>query len=587
MRTNSVEYLNHILEKFQVNGMWSDEGLETTLNEAEANKAALRTLFSAHPLWDAEKRAIIIPSEERHTPNWNDPDWVADVAGLLEGLRYNGDVFHPMSSETKCILRQIRAAWKANPCSVLNEEFCNSLSLRLESYEVSLPEKVSRKFKPGTKFLRFLNAVFANGTQYDGTQRDYTQDSGYNKAFASLAAEISETSIPVTYVITTELADFLTMSNGNSWSSCHFINSHGIFHEDAEQSYHGMYKQGCISYGLDNVSFLVYSYTGNHDEPLPEIPKKARMVCQYEQGTLISGKLYPDNRESTYTEWLRVIEGAIAMCGHFDCKWTSTADIKKIKMFCKTAPNAAHYPDYCYEHQNPHLAIATSSGFFELDHRIEIGHPAYCLYCGLELNAAEASTLQCRRHRRSQTCFDCGCVLTDDNCLEYEDGEETIYLCTDCAYLCDECGEVHRDSEDPRICITINGETRVMTEYEAEHNYQYCDFCGEYYTGNHCPNCELEQLADMGLTVERADSYEVGDLVLTHHTVDSDHLWVSYESVIKMRDRILKVVGLAAFGEYIVSRCDDSDSDMVLNSESFYGRVTDLGDWEVGDIVMF
>ena len=118
----------------------------------------------------------------------------------------------------------------------------------------TLTKGIKQKLAVGAKITRFVRKCCEefqmNGDIIDVTKFEDEHEDGdrtfdsFEKRYAKFADALSTLKIKKMTVMSLNFLDFMTMSNGNSWSTCHFINSHGIFHNgDTGASYHGAYKQ--------------------------------------------------------------------------------------------------------------------------------------------------------------------------------------------------------------------------------------------------------------------------------------------------------------------------------------------------------
>ena len=76
----------------------------------------------------------------------------------------------------------------------------------------------------------------------------------YNREFAKYADALNPLKITRYTVLSVNPLDYLTMSFGNSWASCHTIDKNNK--RGMPNSYEGMYSSGTISYMLDSPSMV-------------------------------------------------------------------------------------------------------------------------------------------------------------------------------------------------------------------------------------------------------------------------------------------------------------------------------------------
>lgn len=470
-----------IFSIFEIDGRYSDKGIRKNVSVWYENKTALMNLFRKHPAWDEEAKAIVFKSDEIRPISFGSA--MCNLETLIDFLWS-----HRVGHTTKTMLYAVRRGLEM-VSTTLTQEAINTIINYCQFYEVEIPQHILSTMRVGVKFTKLVNkicseAVDVNGTVVDATKIEEKHPEGarnyrsYQKLFAKFADCLSELRIKKITLVSLNFNDFMTMSNGNSWSSCHFINSNNIFHDSSVSSYRGQYKQGCLSYALDDCSFIFYTLPSDYDGAEYYKQKKInRMVCQYKSGVLVTGKCYPNNEDELITTYRQTMQYVISECEGFANSWTFSRDVNKIGMFVETAYNSAHYRDYTYDGQKPTISIHKPLEIDDIDNlTITIGHSAYCLECGNELNGNDSEWLQCERHREDRVCAHCGCVLDEDDCHEV-DGE---YYCDDCCFYCDEHKQYETGEGYTEI---INGHEMTVCEYALD-NYTYCERCGEYHSSS-------------------------------------------------------------------------------------------------------
>ena len=139
-----------------------------------------------------------------------------------------------------------------------------SASREISEREAKLINRLGyyKEMRSGMKRSRVINTVFKeypigddhkiDATKFtDGHEEGDRNYLSYNKLFAKAADDTNPLKIKRITVLSVNICDFLLMSNGNSWSSCHFINRSG--------AYQGCYKAGTLSYSNDGTSMCFYT----------------------------------------------------------------------------------------------------------------------------------------------------------------------------------------------------------------------------------------------------------------------------------------------------------------------------------------
>lgn len=146
---------------------------------------------------------------------------------------------------------------------------------------------------------RKINATFAEGMK---TSRAFNRmcacfnidkAPAYNRLFAQYADMVSGLKRKLKFYISLNPLDYLTMSFGNSWSSCQTIDKKNK--RNMPNSYQGMHCGGVLSYMLDATSIITYVH--NHVTEDHEEGKIYRNMFHYYDGLLIQGRVYPQGND--------------------------------------------------------------------------------------------------------------------------------------------------------------------------------------------------------------------------------------------------------------------------------------------------
>lgn len=549
-------------DEFEIDGAYEPEGTRKNIETWYANKRKQMELFRKHPYWCEEAKSIIFAQEETRECNYvNAKEAIYQLrvylhrrngylpAGdnILEAIYETLDYIHDEPDNVQPVITQ-------RFVDVFNRKNCTNL-----------PKGAKRMLSVGTKLSRFVRKCCEEFQMRDGSIVDVTKfedehepgdrtfDS-FEKRYAKFADSLSTLKIKKMTIMSLNFLDFMTMSNGNSWSTCHFINSHGIFHGgNTSSSYRGAYKQGCLSYALDEPSFILYTLpTDYYGTDYYRCQKLTRMCCQYSDGVLITGKCYPNNEDSLITTYRNTMQTVISSIEEIPNRWTFSKDTDKISEFVTTAHGAAHYADYLRGGQKPTISLCTKISF-DLSEPMRIGHKGYCLHCGREIDAG-SSWLQCTRHHIRMVCGGCGKKITDDE--TYRDINGRLY-CSDCHFYCAVHERYERVSELHGTVLMKDGEVKVCNEafellaqcvdcgvwgykekmLKTTHGYSCkkhvrkytkCDWCGVYVlnaekhvhdSGSaYCPEC-AERHANLRFQLVRKDSYSAGDYVVVEDDV--------------------------------------------------------------------
>lgn len=234
-----------------------------------------------------------------------------------------------------------------NYSSTLQERYANQIN----NYE-------NLKLVPGMKTSRAFNRICA----HYGV--DKCKD--YNKLFAEYADMVSGLKRDIKFFISLNPMDYLLMSNGINWRSCHNISD-------------GAWKGGCLSYMLDNVSIITFV----HDH-VPTDWKEGKIYrCMFHYGNdlLVQSRIYPQGNDGNldlYSVFRGFVEKEIAVMLGAENDWVERA--QKVKGNITSV--GCHYKDYNGHNECSEYFLREKGDCS--NHKITIGHAGICPYCGEE-----------------------------------------------------------------------------------------------------------------------------------------------------------------------------------------------------------
>lgn len=374
-------------------------------------------------------------------------------------------------------------------CRTMKEETANEINEMMPNVHAHTGEKTSR----------VINRIC--------TYLGYNKFGDYNREFAKYADSLSPLKITRHTILSLNPLDYLTMSFGNSWASCHTIdksNKRGM-----PNSYEGQYSSGTMSYMLDKVSMVFYTVDSSYDgvEYWNE-PKINRQMFHYGEEKLIQGRLYPQSNDyegEDYTPNRNIVQKIIADIYKFPNLWTLKKGTEAACEYVHT--HGTHYPDYTH-FQKCSLSRQKGSENAEF---ITIGESPICIECGCTHNVSES--INCCHIPNAAFCEHCGCAIMDEEDIYWVDGEA---YCRDCVSYCDICGSYHIgtshyiDRDDVSVCDYCFDEYYVICEdcdeYVHRDDSYWCDdrdgyICDDCYAENYI-TCE-----DCGKIVHRHDAY--------------------------------------------------------------------------------
>lgn len=244
-------------------------------------------------------------------------------------------------------------------------------------------------------------------------------------------------------------ADFLRMSYGNSWGSCHGLDG-------------GCYHAGTTSLAMDKVSFLLYEE--NNDEKL-----KWRMLCHVDESRdgklrIAMNKIYgglPREEADKIMESLAETLGKLLECETDTGKYEWRPKYKSFDYM--------GYRDFEYDACR---IINLNTPFAFPDDTFGVGVASLCISCGYQVS--DSNKLLCDDCVDSPVeCYCCGDRIADHE-SQYEINGH-IY-CGNCVYVCSACGELMLEND---AVYTASGSTICPTCYHDD--YGYCPDCCEIY----------------------------------------------------------------------------------------------------------
>lgn len=412
----------------------------------------------------------------------NDSGWFG-FTGLSEDIQSSDSFTDPDTGEVK----ELPFPWHRLDRNIAITSFVNAEFQQMfakQGIKTQIGEKMSRAFGKLFRKWGITNWV------------DITGKNMYEYYFAKLADALNPLSITRHTVLSVHPCDYLLMSNGTGWRSCHNIDD-------------GCYCAGTWSYMLDDLSMIFYTVDAsfdNCDKNIYTAKKIMRQMFFYKQGLLHQSRLYPqdsDGDKITNDTFRSAVQEVIAFCEDEPNLWRLiTGDAGR--EYCRTAYGALQYPDYEYEYCNLSTTSLLKAFGDNTPDEIYIGAPPVCPVTGKEYDNEEVmvgNVVRCSNcgewevrnfcyelsngdyvcedcyNEHYATCECCERVCDIDDCYETADGN---CVCKDCYgrhyFTCDHCGEIYHDDYYNR---TADG-NYVCDDCLAEH-YTYCDHCGEYY----------------------------------------------------------------------------------------------------------
>lgn len=494
-RTNLVSSLTNLLKTYNYNP--TEKALNAIIDEWYAQKGELLEAFKKHPSYVDGKFMISF------NVNLNRP---ADKNTAANLYNWFNRTYGPLGSMVDTLPAEV------------NEE-------RILQHRDYLPTGLQDFF---FRFIQNYSATISRGESdtinallpgkihaHDGEKRtrvlnrickylNYSKHPEYNRRFAEYSDAMTSKLMKRKVVISLNPISYLTMSFGNSWSSCQTIDKTNRRHMD--NGYEGRYCSGTMSYMLDPSTMVFYILDPGDDEL--EAPKIQRQLFHYSNKMLIQGRLYPQcndyQSEDLYNAYRNIVSEIISTVFEFDNTWTSKRGSSTICDYVTTC--GTHYSDYT------HFDNCTISFAGERPTKMVIGAEPMCIHCGERFNDTHHLDC-CYLHRGQHRCKKCRC-WHDESDMRQVDGE---WYCDDCVYYCKSCrtwhvygdGEVHvnnygmvcpkckNNTKKFALCAHCGGLVFIKHITHIKHtNEDVCGNClGSYYTkcgvcGEYMPDSE-------------------------------------------------------------------------------------------------
>lgn len=306
-------------------------------------------------------------------------------------------------------------------------------------YLNQLTKSLDLRIVAGQKFSRIINKLC--------TKVGIDKVEGYQQKFAKFGDDINELSIKRHTIISINPIDYLTMSFGNSWASCHTIDK--LNDRNCPNSYSGQWSGGTLSYMLDGSTVVFYTVDKAYDGTDFELQNKVNR-CMFNLGEdkLIQGRVYPqsnDGDQTIYDEVRAIMQKTVSEMFNVNNLWI----LKQGTSACSdvTYSQGAHYRDYLHYSNCNVSYLKPTSGYEKNPKKIMIGHKGICPTCGEE-HSSENYIICSNCVNEVKRCPHCGRVIRNNDHIEI-DGQ--VY-CSNCAKYCAHHQRWEIDTPMVRIC---------------------------------------------------------------------------------------------------------------------------------------
>lgn len=464
-KNTARRWTERALEFAQVNH--GDSGVNTMVDDWYMHKEPVLKLLKKSPDWNEDTLSIIKQFEYVRLMDRRQRDNAFDnlISAVID---YSNAYDKPDMNTYATILR----ASVRGQLSYLEVQAWNELVKTKDETSIFKDVFSFRGVQQGMKYSRLIQKLLK---EWD---KDIMDNSSVLNRYNGWVDSITEQKVTYDFVVSVNPADYLLMSYGNSWSSCHILNpviSHG------ENDYEGQFKAGCVDYLVDNCTAVCYIVPKDSDVSehslLPKIGRQLFFIAP--DGTyFFQSRMYPGGGESAINDYFResfqsIVEKITPLV--YGDIWSNEIDLRI------SAKNGLHYPDYNHMDQgeNRWSTSQNRTGRFFF----EPGDAVRCVMCG-ENEIDEPHLLFCNSCRGYDNTH-AGCVECDD-CHEWFDMDNEggtygdNYVCQSCIdnnyYRCDRCGELMEQGSDS-VYTAPNEDT--LCESCFENNCFICERCDE------------------------------------------------------------------------------------------------------------
>jgi hypothetical protein len=209
-----------------------------------------------------------------------------------------------------------------------------------------------------------------------------TKSANYNKLFAQYADLVSDLKRELDFYISLNPYDYLTMSFGNSWASCHTIDKQNV--RNMPDYYSGGYCGGTLSYMLDGTSIITFAIDKGAD--VQKSGKIYRNMFHFGNNMLMQSRVYPQSNDGgtdLYKTFRDIVQAEFTlMLGLTNNAWEHLGN--RYECQAKVCSEGVHYRDYNHR-DDCNISCPTELLGTIASNTMKVGHIGICVYCGEEI----------------------------------------------------------------------------------------------------------------------------------------------------------------------------------------------------------
>lgn len=348
---------------------YTDEAVTKMAKKWAQNKSKLANILRKADGWDEKNLCVVrdITVEQRNASRAK--------------REYQGLIYNIYSCAPDCTPSTRLLAEMYSESSLLSDAMSGALSQLGREFLVANLERqgftVKFSLNVGAKFSRVINAVLRAVIE-----QGHFDCPDYEKWFAAFSDSVKTKPEKLKFVLSIHPADYMRMSFGNSWDSCHKLGR-------------GCYQAGTLSYMLDTCSMVGYVVKTECKDEYWKEGKIFRQMFMYNGAEMLKSRLYPD-----YSTNDAIYGTAFADCVAKILDIPS--DWKKINTSLTTmaqGKGSVAYPDFSFSSYNTWSLVNPKyrADCAFIAKTTPIGEPPMCPICGIE-----------HGRKNSCYCYNCG-----------------------------------------------------------------------------------------------------------------------------------------------------------------------------------
>lgn len=290
-----------------------EEGIFKNYMASVNAKKRLRDILSKHPNWNEEQQCIETVVEVANKPDDNIlRNSVNDLCNEILTQRIFNEKTLSEFRDVCLYLKSMSSYREDQGVLKIGTRTKDVLSRKSLLQDINFDQKASR----------VMSAIMSA----NGVERNHEVE----KLFAAYADAVSIKTLRYKFILSINPTDFITMSHGNSWHSCHSFKDNGCYHS------------GCLSYALDNSTMIAYIIPEDSAGDYCHVPKVKRLLYMLSDDgkSIMSTKMYPNNNDngarSTFDRTVQEMFEAV------------TSDSFEYDGRYYLVTHGKHYPDYNY-----------------------------------------------------------------------------------------------------------------------------------------------------------------------------------------------------------------------------------------------